>query len=483
MSRIRFSCAVLAAITFTDLAFAQDPQPEAPQPPPKPRPAAAPKAKAPDEEAPKPALEAPAPGEHRVLAVEDGLVVLDITSESGAKVGDVVELWRPIRVRHPVSGDLIEDRVLIGKLELTQVRDKLSLAKPLGELGEALVPGDLVVLGEGQAYQHEEIEPPHDGAEVPASGADATAVNAMMIILRGASLRRRIATYEAFVKRYPESAYTATLWEEAQALRELIRMRSATIGTDGPTRPEGAISIVDSGSDDTSSVDFGDLELQRARNTSVPLPPAAAPQADATAPAKPPGYHLHDGFFLRLSFGPQYFNGAYEGGFRQDANYPQVPAEADLDGIGFTSEVVIGGAPTPGLVLAGRLAMTFAPSPTLELSELGTGFTDADLDAIIMPFTGGLIDIYPDPELGIHFFATVGFTGMSLEGDDRVGVKEFYGVGYGGGIGFEGFIADEWSMGVNLRIDGAYMGGGSASSEDDNVHMVLPAVQVAATFN
>jgi hypothetical protein len=38
-------------------------------------------------------------------------------------------------------------------------------------------------------------------------------------------------------------------------------------------------------------------------------------------------------------------------------------------------------------------------------------------------------------------------------------------------------------MGVNLRIDGAYMGGGSASSEDDNVHMVLPAVQVAATFN
>jgi hypothetical protein len=243
------------------------------------------------------------------------------------------------------------------------------------------------------------------------------------------------------------------------------------------------------GGSDSSSVDFDELErLERQRQSSAAV--ADATLTPDVPEESPRGVHVHDGFFLRFGFGPSYFNGSYEGGFRQDPYYPQVPIDADVSGVGFTGELAVGGAPCPGLILAARVALTFAPAPVLELSELGDGFSDADLDAVAMPLLGGLMDIYPDAELGIHFFGTVGLTTMELGGDEGVGSKSFIGVGYGGGIGFEGFVSDEWSIGVNARLDAAYLvlsGSGTSTAEDDgdddSIHLVSPGMQLVFTYN
>ena len=71
-------------------------------------------------------------------------LVVDIGSNQGAQDGMVVELWRRLQVRHPVTGKMITDRFLIGKLRLTQVRPSLALAQPDGAMSRQPTTGDIV---------------------------------------------------------------------------------------------------------------------------------------------------------------------------------------------------------------------------------------------------------------------------------------------------------------------------------------------------
>lgn len=67
--------------------------------------------------------------EGTVLAIDAGDLVLDVGSGAEVQVGTVVELWRPMRVRHPVTGKVLTDRFKLGTVRLTEVRSVLSLAK------------------------------------------------------------------------------------------------------------------------------------------------------------------------------------------------------------------------------------------------------------------------------------------------------------------------------------------------------------------
>ena len=84
--------------------------------------------------------------EGTVLQVEKDDLVVDLGGVRGAHDGDVVELWRPLRIRHPITGKVLVDRFLIGKLHLVQVRPSLSLAQAQGELSRPAQTGDVVVL-------------------------------------------------------------------------------------------------------------------------------------------------------------------------------------------------------------------------------------------------------------------------------------------------------------------------------------------------
>jgi hypothetical protein len=185
-----------------------------------------------------------------VVALEDGDIVVDVAGKRGAANGDVVEIWRPIKLKHPVTGKTVSDRFRIGSLTLTQVRDSLSLARPDGKLARVVQTGDVIILRRVRLVEAEPAPKPRPparalpgGGALPPAGApppestvaqspadgevapqdpDALQVTAIFDALKGADLARRIVAYEDYVRENPEGKYAVVLWEEAAQLRRLL---------------------------------------------------------------------------------------------------------------------------------------------------------------------------------------------------------------------------------------------------------------------
>jgi hypothetical protein len=207
--------------------------------------------------------------EGHVVAFELGDVVVDIAGDRGATTGAVLELWRPLTLKHPVTGQMVSDRFLIGRLRLSQVRAALALARPDGKLAQPAQPGDIVVLhraptaaGKPSVLKTTVPEPaakpaepevnpapapsplspfgvtPPDREKPPLSqagptamDADAAEVSALFDQLRGAGVATRVLAYEGYVKRHPRGKYAVVLYEEAAQLRRLVALENG--GQDG----------------------------------------------------------------------------------------------------------------------------------------------------------------------------------------------------------------------------------------------------------
>jgi hypothetical protein len=81
-----------------------------------------------------------------VISIDGTDIIIDLGKKQGMADGDVLELWRPLKIKHPVTGKLIVDRFKIGAIKITQVRDVLSLARPSVALSRPVEAGDVVVL-------------------------------------------------------------------------------------------------------------------------------------------------------------------------------------------------------------------------------------------------------------------------------------------------------------------------------------------------
>lgn len=202
--------------------------------------------------------------EGHVLELSEQDIVVDLAHARGATDGAFVELWRPLAVKHPVTGQVINDRFLIGRLKLVQVRDSLSLARAEGKLARAAQAGDIVILRLAKPagpkapkpivalpVAGNAVTPVAPAAPVPSAPAappgvptastpvpcddsgntgcdlDALEVSKLFDGLRGQSPRTRILAYEAFVTRRPKGRYAVVLYEEAQQLRQLVGLLNA----------------------------------------------------------------------------------------------------------------------------------------------------------------------------------------------------------------------------------------------------------------
>lgn len=204
--------------------------------------------------------------EGHVIELSEGEIVIDLAHPRGAVDGATVELWRPITVKHPVTGVSVSDRFLIGRLRLVQVRDVLSLARADGKLARAAQVGDVVILRGPKpvvvpvpaakpavtptpvtlpetptAPATAPLPTPAPGAstvEKPAAPCDASAlaaagdpealeVSKLFDGLRGQSPRTRILAYESYVTRKPKGRFAVVLYEEAQQLRKLVGLLSS----------------------------------------------------------------------------------------------------------------------------------------------------------------------------------------------------------------------------------------------------------------
>jgi hypothetical protein len=206
--------------------------------------------------------------EGHVVAFELGDVVVDIAGDRGATTGALLELWRPLTLKHPVTGQMVSDRFLIGHLRLSQVRGALALARPDGKLAQPAQPGDIVVLHRALAAagkpnpvkatvpepvvkQGEPAEPAlsppaalspfgvtppdRDKPQLSQAGpavveADAAEVGALFDQLRGAGVATRVLAYEGYVKRHPRGKYAVVLYEEAAQLRRLVTLENGGLG-------------------------------------------------------------------------------------------------------------------------------------------------------------------------------------------------------------------------------------------------------------
>jgi hypothetical protein len=186
-------------------------------------------------------------GEGTVVQVESDDLVVDLGSSRGVESGDVVEIWRPLRVRHPVTGRSLTDRFLIGKLRLTQVRSSMSLAVPDGALSREARAGDIVVPPHSAPFvlpglAHKQA-PPEPAAAPGGSGSfsptqspspppptptpeqiEDKELSTLFDSLHGASVVERIQAYERFAGSHPNGRRTTFLIEEARALRGLLTL-------------------------------------------------------------------------------------------------------------------------------------------------------------------------------------------------------------------------------------------------------------------
>jgi hypothetical protein len=189
-------------------------------------------------------LPPPAPStllvEGHVLTIEDDDLIVDLASKDGLSVGDDLELWRPLKLVHPVTRKLVIDRYRIGTLRLTQVRPAIALGRVEGTPLRQPAAGDVVLVTRARSATAALPVPatpdlgpagPSPASEGPRQGPggssdpDEHAVSLLFDGLRGASLTARIRRYERYAHSRPDSRFARVLLEEAAALRELVSVR------------------------------------------------------------------------------------------------------------------------------------------------------------------------------------------------------------------------------------------------------------------
>jgi hypothetical protein len=193
-------------------------------------------------------LHARAPNEGTVVAVDGSDYVLDIGATRGVHEGDAIELWRPVHLKHPVTGQALVDRFKIGSMRLVQVQSALSLARIEGEPRKAPQAGDIVVFVDRTPPPPSTLPPPAAaapeakkksaesppplppdatrGAIVVPQDPDGRALADLFVALEGSDPASRVKAYQSFVAAHPKSRYAKVLREEIAALRAEHRVEA-----------------------------------------------------------------------------------------------------------------------------------------------------------------------------------------------------------------------------------------------------------------
>jgi hypothetical protein len=203
-----------------------------------------------------------------VLELIGNQFLLDLGADGGAKKGEVVELWRAVKVRHPVTGQQVTERFQLGRLRLVHVRPAMSVARIEGTLSDPPQVGDIVILrtagpaltpspapGSTHPILPQPSQPvarpsrPAPPAETPSAsfaapdaappaeravaqqavsqGTIAAAeVSALFDSLKGTDLYTRARAYEEYARKHQGTPLSRVLWEEALQLRQLLLLAS-----------------------------------------------------------------------------------------------------------------------------------------------------------------------------------------------------------------------------------------------------------------
>jgi hypothetical protein len=148
----------------------------------------------------------------------------------------------------------------------------------------------------------------------------------------------------------------------------------------------------------------------------------------------------HDGFFFQGNIGGGYLSTS--GG--------EAPLDMTISGPAVAGGLLFGGTISPGLVIGGGTANSVALGPKI---EVGDQEADSDLDVKLNLSTiGPFVTFYPDPHGGFSLHAMVSYGVVSITVEDRESDDNPTGVALTGGVGYDFWVAPEWSVGVFGRF-------------------------------
>lgn len=207
--------------------------------------------------------------------------------------------------------------------------------------------------------------------------------------------------------------------------------------------------------------------------TAQPLPEST----NVAQPAPPPGWHNHDGFYLRLAIG--------FGSHRSDVTIEGEDRGTHVSGIAGAGELAIGGAIARGVMVGGGIytsnvlasdRIVHGTAPPVDVLERGNDFS------LIGPF----VDWYLDPGRGLHVQGAVGLVTLrqGQVTDGELDEDTALGAGIMVGFGYDWWVSREWSFGVLGRLTaGVAVGDDSSGAQWTYEIGVSPAVLFTATYN
>jgi len=163
-----------------------------------------------------------------VTKVVEQEIYINLGSGRGLVAGAPIRLKRPVKLRHPISRALVDDWVPLGSARLKQVGAQLSMAVLDGGLAAQVRVGDRAeIYVEGAAAPEQPApasEPPP--ADLPKVDPATEEILTLWASMSGQWIDARIAGWERYLARRPDSPHAAAIREdivELRRLRDLLR--------------------------------------------------------------------------------------------------------------------------------------------------------------------------------------------------------------------------------------------------------------------
>jgi hypothetical protein len=197
------------------------------------------------------------------------------------------------------------------------------------------------------------------------------------------------------------------------------------------------------------------------------------PPIARAAPPPPPGYHTHDGFYLRLHLGFGYTS------MWANSAGTNVKISGDSAAIGIT----LGGAITDNLIIYGTMSGTTISTPDVKMGNLSS---TENGDADSFGFGGG-VAYYIQPT-NVYVAATLLANKLELSNSNGTVTNETdFGFGVEGIVGKEWWVSDNWGIGAAARAQFASMKDGrtdkALTSPGDTWKTAAFSLLFSATYN
>jgi hypothetical protein len=180
--------------------------------------------------------------------------------------------------------------------------------------------------------------------------------------------------------------------------------------------------------------------------------------AESPAPTQRKAY-VHEGFYLRAGVGP---------GFLYSSISDRVEDETgDTGAFAIAADLMVGGSPAPGLAMGvGALAHV----------GMGGRVDGESTGALFHLNVGPFFDAFPNDKGAFHLGVLVGGTMVAL-GSSISPQSPLWGGGGAAMLGWDIWVAPEWSVGAQLQSGGSYATGKDAGTGIFHANLMITILE------